>query len=437
MPDSSPATAGSAPAPTPSRRPGDRPVHRVEALSEPDVEDILDLDQWAFGFDDTGVDSHPATQIFEWDRVYGVRDPDGDGLIGTNLTLSLDLPVPGGHLPCAGLTWVGVHPKARRQGVLSSMIAHHLRTVQERGEAVSVLYAAEAGIYGRFGYGLASRCQRFTLPRRAQLRDVPGWQDVRLRLERVDVDRHASLVADCHDAVRGDRPGMLSRSTPELRRHFLLDQPGLRQGAESLRIMTAQADDGGPVRGYALFRRKASWSHAGPDGTVEVRECVARDPAALRALWGRLVDLDLTSRVETWDQPLDDPLVHLLVDVRGALPRITDGLWLRIVDLPAALTARRYLRPVEAVLEVTDELCPWNAGRWRLQGGPDGAACVPTSAPVDLRLDVRELAAAYLGGESLAAVAAAGLAVPAEPQRLPELAAGFGWPLAPYNSWMF
>jgi predicted acetyltransferase len=416
---------------------GSRPGHRVEPLSERDADTILDLDQWAFGFDDQAFDPHPVTQTFEWDRAYGVRDPAGEGLLGNNLTLSFDLTVPGGHLPCAGLTWVGVHPKARRQGVLRAMIEHHLGAVHGRGEPVSALYAAEAGIYGRFGYGLASRCLRFTLPRGAALREVPGRRDVRLRLERVEIDRHADLVADCHDAARAERPGMVSRTAPALRRHVLLDQPGLRRGAESLRIIVAEAEDDGPARGYALFRRKPAWNDAGADGTVDVRELVARDPAALRALWGRLLDLDLTARVETWDQPLDDPLVHLLVDVRAALPRLSDGLWLRVVDVPGALAGRRYAREVDAVLEIGDALCPWNAGRWRLKGGPDGASCSPTRDAADLRLDVRELGAAYLGGESLTALATAGLVTATGPEVLQPLAAAFGWPVAPYNSWMF
>jgi predicted acetyltransferase len=434
----------------------------VVPLSVDDRDAILDVDQWAFGADLEEFDPGPATATFEWDRAFGVRAIDGGHLLANNLTYSLDLTVPGGQLPCAGLTWVGVHPQARRQGLLRAMAEHHLHTVHERGEPVSALYAAEPGIYGRFGYGLASRHQRFTVPRAAQLRDVPGWRDVRLRLERVDPDRHTDLVAGCHEAFRPGRPGMLSRRSQALRRLHLSDPRASRQGGESLRILVADADDGGPARGYALFRRKSAWGDAGPDGTVIVRECIARDPAAARALWGRLVDLDLTARVETWDLPLDDPLGHLLVDVRAATPKLTDGLWLRLVDVRAALAGRRYLREVDLVLGIRDAICPWNEGAWHLRGGPDGADCEPTSAAPDLELDVRDLGATYLGGESFAALAAAGLVrepdgqdvthpdghqagtgqadirpAGTRPAGVMQAAAAFVWPVVPYNSWMF
>lgn len=409
----------------------------IVPLTADDADAVLDLDQWAFGAALDDLDPAPALATFEWDRAFGIRADDGTALRATNLAFSLDLSVPGGQLPCAGLTWVGVHPQWRRRGLLRAMITQHLQHVHERGEPVSALYAAEPGIYGRFGYGLASRHQRFTVPRGARLRDVPGHQDVRLRLEKIDPDRHIDLVAACHEEARRDRPGMLSRRSAGLRRAHLDDQQPLRRGGESLRILIAESDDDGPVRGYALFRRTASWGDAGPDGTVSVRECIARDPAAARALWGVLVDLDLTTGVATWDQPLDHPLVYLLADVRAATPKLVDGLWLRIVDVPAALAARRYAHDVNLVIGVRDGLCPWNDGVWQLKGGPDGAACQPTSAPADLELDVRDLGAVYLGGETFAALAASGLVRERRAGSLHEAATGFAWPVAPYNSWLF
>jgi predicted acetyltransferase len=221
-------------------------------------------------------------------------------------------------------------------------------------------------------------------------------------------------------------------------RAVLDDQAPLRRGTESLRVLLAR--EGGPdgdLRGYALFRRAVAWQDSGPDGTVKVQAMVARDAATARAVWGRLADLDLMSRVTTDARPPDDPLVHLLVDVRAAAPRTSDGLWLRVVDVPGALSARRYTCPVDVVLDVRDAFCPWNEGRWRLTGGPDGATCTPCDDEADLALDVRDLGAAYLGGESLSALAAAGLVTERHPGAVDRAARAFSWHVAPYCGWMF
>jgi predicted acetyltransferase len=408
----------------------------IRALTPADQDAILGLDQWAFAFNPDDVDPAPSLDSFEWDRIHGAQLPDSPGLAGIYAAYSLDLPVPGGSLPVAGLTWVGVHPLHRRKGVLTAMIRRHLEQVRERGEAISALNAAEQPIYGRYGYGMAGRQLSMTVPRGAQLQDVAGSQQLQLRLDKADVEKHTAVVAECYEAARRLRPGMVSRSTPGLQRIALVDQAWMRAGAESLRILTCE-DGGGRARGYALFRRKASWSGGEPDGTVRVRELVALDPAAAHTLWGRLFDLDLMSSVETDERPTDDALLHLMVNWRAAAPRLADGIWIRLVDLPAALAARRYSAPVEVVLQVADELCPTNAGRWWLKGGPDGAVCEATTSAADLALDVRDLGAAYLGSQTLDSLAAAGLVRELREGRLAHASAAFAWPVAAFCGWRF
>jgi predicted acetyltransferase len=317
------------------------------------------------------------------------------------------------------------------------MMRAQLAEVRRRGEPVGALFAAEPGIYGRFGYGPAGRLLHLTLGRGVALRDVDGGDDLYLTFEHADVDRHAELLARCDDEARRDRPGWVSRPTRAQRRYLLEDPPALRRDAETLRVLLARA--GGPdgeLRGYALFRRAMKWEAAGPDGTVRVRALVALDAAARRALWARITDLDLMARVESPPLPPDDPLLHL-VDLRATDAHVTDGLWVRLVDVPAALAARRYTSPVDAVLEVRDAFLPENAGRWHLRGGPDGATCDATDAPADVTLDVRDLGSAYLGGESIAAMAAAGLVTELRPGAVAELAAAFGWHVAPWSGFFF
>ncbi|MCW2615893.1 MAG: family N-acetyltransferase, partial [Frankiales bacterium] len=167
-----------------------------------------------------------------------------------------------------------------------------------------------------------------------------------------------------------------------------------RDGASALRCAVT---DGG----YALYSQTARWSDGVPSGTVTVRELVAVDEPARERLWRFLLDLDLMGEVVCRSVAVDDPLLQLLAEPRAARSRLSDDLWVRLVDVGAALSSRRYAADVDVVLEVQDTLCPWNAGRWRLTGGRAGAACVPDDSPADLVLDVTDLGAAYLGGTAL------------------------------------
>ena len=397
-------------------------------------DELLEIDQWAFAFDDDGLDPEPAMLGFEWDRTAGA-ELDGR-LVGVSSVYTLRMPVPGGQVPTAGLTWVGVHPQFRRRGVLSAMMADHLTGVHAAREPVSALFAAEPAIYGRFGYGMATRGVRLTLPRRAAMLPVPGTDRLTVTLEKADADRHCDLVAAVFDRARAGRPGMVSRDSAGLQRRMLADPPRWREGAEPLKLLTVR-DEADDVRGYALFRRKEQWTDTGPRGTVRVREAVALDAAASAVLWSRLADLDLMTTVATDTRPWDDPLVHQLVDVRAADARMGDGLWVRLVDVAAALTARRYSRELDVVIELTDDRCPWNSGRWRLSGGPDGARCERTPDGADLAADVRALGAAYLGGETLSALAGAGLVRQCTPGSLEQASSAFAWHVAPYCGWIF
>ena len=185
--------------------------------------------------------------------------------------------------------------------------------------------------------------------------------------------------------------------------------------------------------GYVLYATKPEWTPAGPAGTVRVRELVATSPASVAALWRFVLDLDLMATVTAWPCASDNPLLHLLAEPRAAQATLRDNLWVRLVDVPAALAGRRYATPVDVVLEVIDEFCPWNAGRWRLSGGPTGATCTATADPADLTLHVADLGATYLGGSSLVARAQAGGVLERSTGSLAAASTALGWPgPAPY-----
>lgn len=408
----------------------------VAPLSAERAADVLELDMWAFPTSDSVEDMLKVPSPLSWDRTVGiVRSDQPDRLVAMRASYPFSrTPVPGGHLPVAGLTWVAVHPQWRRRGLLRAMIDDHFAHCRDRGEPLSLLFAAEPAIYGRFGYGLASRSAGLTLPRRAALRDVPGSADYGVRVETLDHERHASLVGALHAAV--DRPGWVTRESPELSRYWLSNARLFQNGREVERIMVVERA-GDPVA-YALFRRKVDWGRGGPEGVVQVVEAVASEPGAAHVLWSRLLDLDLTTELRTDMLAPDDPLFSLLIDERAGKATGHDNLWARIIDLPTALGGRRYQADVDVVLEVTDTLLPDNAGRWRVSAPAFAEASVTrTDAAADLALDVRELGAAYLGGTSLVELAGAGLVTERAPGALQRASVAFGWPSLPVASWVF
>jgi len=193
----------------------------------------------------------------------------------------------------------------------------------------------------------------------------------------------------------------------------ILDDPEfVRRGMSPLKCLLA-GDDSGP-RGYALYRIRPDWDGDGlPYGALSVRELIAADGVATAALWADLLTRDLIGEVAASQRTVDDPLLDMLTDRRRARAYLTDGLWIRLTDVPGALRSRRYCCAADVVLEVTDELLPANAGRWRFQcpGPADGgaASCERTTAAADIVLPVAALGAGYPGGVRLNSLATAGL----------------------------
>jgi predicted acetyltransferase len=354
---------------------------------------------------------------------------DGETCVGTTGAFSFRMSVPGGALvPAAGVTMVSVAPTHRRRGVLTSMMRRQLDDVRAAGEPLAVLTASEPDIYGRFGYGVATQQLRAEIDTTRVRLSVPeGTDDVRLRL--VPPAEASGACEAVYARLVPGRPGMIARA-PGWERLPLLDPPGERAGASPLQCVLAER--AGEVVGYALYTNKPQWEPAGANGVITVRYLGALDPAANAALWRYLFEVDLTSTVQFWNRPVDDAWQLLVSDIRrcGVSPR--DGLFVRPVEVGAALEARTYQAPVDVVLEVADAFCPWNEGLWRLSGDAKGATCSRTADAPDLALSVRELGAAYLGGFSLASLAAAGRVRELRPGALAEASLAFGSTVAPW-----
>jgi predicted acetyltransferase len=322
---------------------------------------------------------------------------DGDAIVGGAGAFQFDLTIPGGTLPVAGVTVVGVLPTHRRRGVLRELMRAQLDGVHQRGEPLAILWASEAGIYPRFGYGLASLCGDIEIHRAHAGYTRPLEWEGRARL--VPLDGALEPLQDVYDRVAAERPGMLSR-TPEWWRARSLADPEWRRSGRGEKACTVLELDGRP-EAYALYRLNFSFEGNISAGVTEVVEAVGASPAATAAVWRFLFDVDWMQRVTAELLPLDHPLLLLVAEPNRLRFRVGDGLWVRLVDVGAALAARSYDGDGDVVLAVADAFCPWNDARFGLNGSK-------TTAPPDLRLDVDALGSVYLGGFTVGQLARAG-----------------------------
>jgi predicted acetyltransferase len=373
----------------------------LRTISSEEVPDFLRAVELAFSESPTEEEIAHESSVTEPDRSLVAMD--GAGMVGTAGAFSRELTIPGGTLPMAAVTMVGVVATHRRQGILRMLMRRQLEDVRERGEVVAGLTASEGAIYGRFGYGIATLSGRFHLDKRtAVVRGSPSPQG---RIELVPLEEALQLMPIPFDRVRRTVPGMLAR-TPVWWEYVTRDLERWRDGASALLHAVHRTAD--EVDGYVSYRFKHDWSEGVPEGSVIIQELMAATPEAYADLWRYVLGIDLAGRVEGRSRPSDEPLLHLLAEPRRLRLQLGDGLWIRLVDVPRALEARRYRTDGRVVLEVRDEFCPANHGRYELEGGPDGAICRPTDADPDLELAVEDLGAAYLGGTSFDALARAG-----------------------------
>jgi predicted acetyltransferase len=358
----------------------------IRPPAEDELRAAMEAAQAAFGEEVEDDEWNRERQILPASRALAAYDAGRP--VGLAAAYAFDLSIPGGELPCAGVTWVGVLPSHRRRGILRDFMRRQLDDVRSWGEPIAALWASEASIYGRFGYGSAAPgIVAKSDPRRFALKDDHASR-VTVRL--IDADEAFRLVPGVYDRVRAGRAGMLSRSETWWKELRLADPKEWRRGASQKFFAVAEVE--GDAEGYATYRVKGEWEDGFPKGEVRVVEALATSAAVEREVWRFLHAIDLTVKVDVFSL---DPASSLFLNVRDPRAlglRLGDALWLRLVDLDAALKARSYKPGESIVLEVTDEVCPWNAGRYRV--GDDAGR---TEDMADLALDVADLAAAYLG----------------------------------------
>jgi predicted acetyltransferase len=363
--------------------------------AEDDLRNAMKAVEAAFGEEQKEEDLDRHQKVMRRDRFLVAYD--GAIPVGTTASLPFDLTVPGGQLAAAGVTWVGVLPSHRRRGILTQMMKRQLRDLHELGEPLAILWASEAAIYGRFGYGISAPTVQLDADRsRFSLRDDPGPQGA-VRL--IDREEAAKVLPPIYDTVRRQVPGFTSRDELLWDLYRLADPEHWRRGGGP-KFFAVLEFDGEPV-GYTLYRIKSDWEEGFSKSHVRVLETCATSPAAERELWRFLFGIDLVVKIQGRHDP-GSPLFLMVVDPRSLMLRVSEGLWLRVVDLESALTGRTYAADDTLVVEVRDELCPWNAGRWRM-----GTDIGRTDEGAELELDIADFASAYLGAFDFERLAAA------------------------------
>ena len=329
----------------------------------------------------------------ELDRLLAAYD---DGLmVGTTATSSLEMSIPGGALPTGLVGVVGVPPTHRRRGILTKLMKRQFRDIHERGEPLATLEASESIIYGRFGFGIGALGEDWSIERQHTAFGRPVEPGGRVRF--MDPAEAKRVYPIINNRVSAHRSGIV-RYRQAFWDFFLRDTGYFASGITAFFHVVYGGDE---PDGCASYRIR--------DKRLTVRYLVALTDDAYAALWSFLLNVDLMASFHAEGRAIDEALPWMLADPRRLRRSVSDESWVRVVDVEAALSARRYARPGRLRIEVRDPTCPWNDRVWELEGGPDGASCRPTRGSPDLVLSASELGAVYLGGGRFTPLLGAGL----------------------------
>jgi predicted acetyltransferase len=401
-----------------------------------DVRPVQDLQEFSAAFFAIGQYFGATTEedrMQRWidllglDRMHAALS-NGE-IVGGAAAFTFNMTVPGGDVPTAGVSVVGVYPTHRRRGILRALMRAQLDDVRERREPMAALWASEEPIYGRFGYGVAGFCGEIALPHEYTTFARPVEPEGTLRfLEPAEV---LEAIPPVFERIRLDWPGMFSRNRLWWEQREIEDPEDRRNGAGPKRWIAYEQD--GSIEGFAVYRHRPEWEHGSTIGELRVLEALGSSPAALRDLWGYLVAIDWKATVKSSLLPPDHPLFLLLATPRRLRYRLGDSLWVRLVDVGTALSSRRYSSDDAVVFEVVDDFCRWNEGRWKLEGG----TATRTKDEPDLRLPVQSLGSAFLGGVQFAALARAGRADELREGALARADSLFRWDRQPWCPQIF
>lgn len=350
--------------------------------------------QFGFDYDDEKKRAEHQARFLEYaDFERAFLAEDSGQIVGTLGAFAFDMTVPGGSIACAGTTQVTVVPTHRRQGVLRSLISAHLKDSIDREDSIAALLSSDSAIYGRFGYGLASEELTLRIDRAnaafGRLAPTPS------RVELVTTERAHQEIPAVYERVRTSIPGAFARSKGWWKHRTFRDSAEARDGRTALRFALSTNPDG-KIDGYVMYRIKDGWEHSHGAQEVHVIELMAESPESHAGLYQALFGHDLATVVVVNRSPVDNPILNQLAGRRRAAQTVDDNLWVRLLDIPAALTGRTYSSGGSLTMSVHDPLTGESSG-WKLETDGMESACTSFSGATQLVLDIEDLGGALLG----------------------------------------
>ena len=365
----------------------------IRTISDDEFDIWVRTEAWGFGHHAPDELVRVARSGAEMDRTFGAFDVEE--MVGTTTTRTSAMTVPGGFAKLGFVDDVAVLPTHRRRGIMTLMMRAQLDQMRERGEPLAALSASESLIYERFGYGIATWYHRWKIDRRHTAMKIPPSGGGHLRFIPADTAREE--WPKLHARVRESRVGMVHYDAAYWE-SVLWDAEHQRQGAtEFFHVAYIRGDRIAGLCTYRVHER-----------AIIVPYLLGEDAEVEAELWQYCFGIDLILEIQAWPRPTDDPLPWRLEDPRRLERSLIDHMWLRLVDVKDALSARGYDEPGNLTFGVRDEFCPWNDGVYLLEAGVDGVECMRVESSPQIELGVSDLGAAYLGGVSFSDLARAG-----------------------------
>jgi predicted acetyltransferase len=405
----------------------DYPIRSISADELPAFEEVL-----ALAFHEGGIDEHLQDDqlIAEPDRWFAATD-DGR-MVGTAGACTTWLTVPGPRsLQAPGVTAVSVLPSHRRRGINTRLMGTLLDQASERGEPLAYLWASESSIYGRFGYGIASFCAELEVP--TERSEFVDGVEIVGRVRALPREQALPLMRPVYEVAAAARPGMIAIDD---RWWTVLSRPRKKDEDEPV-FFAVHEDPGGVPDGYATYRVKHEWPHGVASNQLTVESLIAASPAATAALWRHLLDIDLVATVKAWGRPADEEILSLVREPRRLKFTVSDGLWVRLIDIPDSLTGRSYSSDGRLVVDVRDAFRPRTSGRYELVVEGGEGKCATTDSEPDLACGVAVLGAVYLGGSSFRRLARIGQVRELTDNALARADSMFAWDPSPWFGFIF